>query len=117
MINSILIPCHLSSPIPHNTNMTRIQPGTVCILLQGKHAGTKAVVVHAYDEGTPSHRRPHALVAGADVTVSARRGPRMLFGGPRKGQSRSTLAPFLHTVDYNHMMTTSIVLQGATHKE
>ena len=43
-----------------------IKPGKVVIVLAGRYAGRKAVVVKAFDEGTNEHKFPHALVAGIE---------------------------------------------------
>lgn len=46
--------------------MNSIKPGKVVIVLAGRYAGRKAVVVKAYDEGSKEHAFPHALIAGID---------------------------------------------------
>ena len=43
-----------------------IKPGKVVIVLAGRYAGRKAVVVKAFDEGTNEHKFPHALIAGIE---------------------------------------------------
>jgi large subunit ribosomal protein L27e len=41
-----------------------IKPGKVVILLAGRYAGKKAIVVKTFDDGTKDHEFSHALVAG-----------------------------------------------------
>lgn len=43
-----------------------LKPGKVVILLAGRYAGRKAVIVRTSDEGTGSRRYGHAVVAGID---------------------------------------------------
>lgn len=40
------------------------QPGKVVVILQGRYAGKKAVIVKNFDEGTSSRAYGHALVLG-----------------------------------------------------
>lgn len=41
-----------------------LKPGKVVILLSGRYAGKKAVIVKNYDDGTSSRPYGHALVCG-----------------------------------------------------
>ncbi len=41
-----------------------VQPGKVVILLTGRYAGKKAVIVRNYDEGTTGRKYGHAVVCG-----------------------------------------------------
>jgi KOW motif len=41
-----------------------VQPQKVVIILTGRYAGKKAVIVKNYDEGTTSRAYGHALVVG-----------------------------------------------------
>jgi ribosomal protein L14E/L6E/L27E len=41
-----------------------VQPGKVVIVLQGRYAGKKAVIVRSHDEGTSARKYGHALVCG-----------------------------------------------------
>ena len=40
--------------------------GRVCVLLNGRQAGKKAVIVKSCEEGTKERKYPHALVAGIE---------------------------------------------------
>ena len=49
---------------PKLTPKSAVQPGKVVIVLQGRHAGKKAIIVRNYDDGTSGRRYGHALVCG-----------------------------------------------------
>lgn len=46
-----------------------MKPGRVVIVLGGRYAGRKAVVVKSYDEGSNERPYGHALVAGIDKLI------------------------------------------------
>jgi large subunit ribosomal protein L27e len=46
-----------------------MKPGRVVIMLNGRFAGRKAIVVKSYDEGATERPYGHALVAGIDKFV------------------------------------------------
>lgn len=54
-------PMDLSLPL---YNHVRAQPGKVVIVLSGRFAGKKAVIVKSHDEGTSSKSFGHALLVG-----------------------------------------------------
>merc|ERR1712137_805075 len=43
-----------------------IKPGKVVVLLAGRYAGKKAIIVKTFDEGTREREFGHCLVAGID---------------------------------------------------
>ena len=63
----------------------------VAIVLQGRQAGKKVVVIKQLDEGTKERPYPHALVAGIE------RYPRKVTKrmGAKKLASRSKVKPFI----------------------
>ena len=80
----------------------RAQNNKVVILLTGRYAGKKAVIVRNYDDGTNSRPYGHALVVG-------------LAKYPRKVTKRSSektrekrmkMKTFVKLVNYNHLMPT-----------
>lgn len=79
-----------------------MKPGKVVLLLQGKYAGRKAVILKNQDEGTNAKSYGHALVAGID------RYPRPINKrmGKKKRARRNRIKPFLKMVNYNHLMPT-----------
>jgi len=76
--------------------------GKVVLLLSGRYAGRKAVIVKPSDEGTTDKPFSHALVAGID------RYPRKVTKkmSKKKVAKRSKVKPFLKVVNYNHVMPT-----------
>lgn len=72
------------------------------MLLQGRQAGKKAVIVKQYDDGTKERPYPHAIVCGVEryplkITKSM---------GKKKVAKRSKIKPFLKSVNYSHLMPT-----------
>ena len=43
-----------------------MKPGRVVILLAGRHAGKKAIIVRQHDDGKKDKKFAHALVAGIE---------------------------------------------------
>ena len=67
------------------------RPRQVAIVLQGRQAGRKVVVIKQLDEGTKERPYPHAIVAGVE------RYPRKVTRrmGAKKVQRRSRVKPFI----------------------
>ena len=74
------------------------------IVLSGRFAGRKAVIVRASDEGTDSKKFGHAVVAGIE------RYPRKVVRamGQKKIEKRSKIKPFIKTLNFNHIMPTRL---------
>ncbi|VDM76046.1 unnamed protein product [Strongylus vulgaris] len=88
----------------HNKNKKEKlrRPGKVVLVLRGKYAGRKALVVKAQDEGGADRAYPHAIIAGIDkyplkVTKSM---------GKKKQEKRNKLKPFVKVVSYSHLLPT-----------
>ncbi len=79
-----------------------MKPGKVVIVLQGRHAGKKAVIVKNHDEPTKNRPYSHAVVAGIA------RYPRKVTKSMSKKRVslRSHVKPFVKTVNYQHLMPT-----------
>jgi len=84
-----------------------MKTGKVVLLLSGRYAGRKAVVVKPSDDGTSDKPFSHALVAGID------RYPRKVTKkmNKKKVQRRSAIKPFLKVVNYNHVMPTRYTVE------
>ena len=54
--------CHFTDQFA----LCSIKPGKIVIVLSGRYAGKKAVIVKVFEEGTKELKFPHALVAGID---------------------------------------------------
>ena len=79
-----------------------IKSGKVVLVLSGRYAGKKAVIVKNYDEGTADKPFGHALVAGISrypLKVTKKM-------GKKKTAKRSRIKPFVKVYNYNHLMPT-----------
>jgi len=79
-----------------------LKQGKVVVVLNGRYAGRKAVIVKNFDDGSKERHYGHALVAGIDraplkVTTSMSK---------KKLAKRSKIKPFVKIVNYNHIMPT-----------
>eukprot|EP00249_Psilotum_nudum_P003437 c16823_g1_i2 orf=372-779(+) len=83
-----------------------LKPNKVVVLLQGRYAGRKAVIVKNMDDGHQGRPYGHALVAGIDKY------PRKVIKklSQKKIAKRSRLKPFIKIVNYNHIMPTRYTL-------
>ena len=70
----------------------------VAIVLQGRQAGKKVVIVKQNDEGTKERPYPHAIVTGIE------RYPRKVTKrmGAKKLAKRSKVKPFIKVRTYSH---------------
>merc|ERR1712037_239421 len=74
----------------------------VVILLTGRYAGKKAVIVRNYDEGTNSRPYGHALVVG--LSKYPRKVTKRISEKTR--EKRMKMKTFVKLVNYNHLMPT-----------
>jgi len=84
-----------------------LKAGKVVLLLNGRQAGKKAVIVKTFDDGTADRPYGHCLVAGIQkyplkITKSM---------PEKKVAKRSKVKPFLKCVNYNHIMPTRYALE------
>ncbi|CAG0879575.1 unnamed protein product [Darwinula stevensoni] len=79
-----------------------MKPGKVVLLLGGRYAGRKAIIVKNNDEGSSDRQYGHALVAGID------RYPKKVTRrmSKKKISKRSKIKPFIKVVNYTHLMPT-----------
>jgi len=93
---------------PASTMGKIMKPGRVVILLNGRFAGRKGVVVKSYDEGTSDRPYGHALVAGIDkypLKVTKRM-------GKKKIEKRSKVRPFIKVVSLQHLLPTRCTFEA-----
>nr|Q02984.1 RecName: Full=Large ribosomal subunit protein eL27; AltName: Full=60S ribosomal protein L27 [Pyrobotrys stellata]CAA48289.1 ribosomal protein L27 [Pyrobotrys stellata] len=83
-----------------------LKSGKVVVVLSGRFAGKKAVIVRNFDDGTSSRPYGHALVVGLQKE------PRKVTKrqSQKKQAKKSTLKTFIKTVNYNHLMPTRYTL-------
>lgn len=53
-------------PLPQMLSWRSIKSGKVVVMLAGRYAGRKAIVVKPFDEGSDDRKFGHAIVAGID---------------------------------------------------
>ncbi|KAI1285557.1 60S ribosomal protein L27 [Halotydeus destructor] len=84
-----------------------MKPGKVVIILSGKYAGRKAVILRNNDEGTNERAYGHAVVAGME------RYPRPITQamGKRKKAKKNKIKPFVKSYNYNHLMPTRYLVE------
>lgn len=85
-----------------------MKPGRVVVLLSGRRAGCKAVIVKQHDEGKKDRKFSHALVAG--IQRAPLRVTRKMSS--KKIARRSKLKPFVKLVNYNHILPTRFQVTG-----
>jgi large subunit ribosomal protein L27e len=79
-----------------------LKAGRVVLVLNGRYAGKKAVIVKNQDDGDSRRQYGHALVAGiARYPLKVTR--RM---GTKRVAKRSRIKPFIKVYNYNHLMPT-----------
>ncbi|MFH4984707.1 hypothetical protein AB6A40_011416 [Gnathostoma spinigerum] len=79
-----------------------MKSGKVVLILGGRFAGRKAVVVKTYDDGAPDRAYGHCLVAGIN------RYPRKVTKsmGKKKIAKRCEIKPFVKVVSYSNILPT-----------
>merc|ERR1711893_140843 len=79
-----------------------MKSGKVVLVLHGRFAGRKAIIVKNHDDGTQDKPYGHCLVAGID------RYPRKVTKkmGKKKIKDRSKIKSFVRVYNYNHLMPT-----------
>nr|CDS24171.1 60S ribosomal protein L27 [Echinococcus granulosus] len=84
------------------SNMRLMRPGMAVIVLSGKYAGRKAIIIKNYDDGSTQKPYGHALVVGID------RYPRRILRrmSKKRIEGRSKIKPFIKLINYNHIMPT-----------
>merc|ERR1712025_328796 len=90
-----------------------MKSGKVVLVLGGRFAGRKAVIVKNYDDGSAEKPYGHALVAGID------RYPRKVTRdmGKKKLKQRSKITAFVKVLNYNHLMPTRYSVDLAFEKK
>lgn len=79
-----------------------MKSGKVVVVLGGRYAGKKGVVVKTHDDGSNDRPYGHALVAGINkypLKVTKKM-------SKKKVAKRTRVKPFLKVINYNHLMPT-----------
>ena len=87
-----------------------LKPGKIVVMLNGRFAGHKAVIVKSIDAAKGHRNYGHCIVAGID------RAPKKILKCMTKRQimRRSTIKPFVKIVNWNHIMPTRYSFDLAT---
>ena len=83
-----------------------LKPGRVVIILGGRYAGKKAVILKLFYEGSSNRKFGHALVAG--ISRSPRKVTKSM--SETRVSRRIRIKPFVKYVNFNHFMPTRYVL-------
>ncbi|XXG68910.1 hypothetical protein AAC387_Pa06g1896 [Persea americana] len=83
-----------------------LKPNKAVVVLQGRFAGRKAVIVRSFDDGTRDRPYGHCLVAG--VTKYPKKVIRK--DSAKKTAKKSRVKAFIKLVNYNHIMPTRYTL-------
>ncbi|XP_050226662.1 60S ribosomal protein L27-like [Mercurialis annua] len=83
-----------------------LKPNKAVILLQGRYAGRKAVIVRSFDDGTRDRPYGHCLVAG----ISKYPAKVIKKDSAKKTAKKSRVKAFIRTVNYSHLMPTRYTL-------
>ena len=81
--------------------------GRIVILLAGRRAGMKAIIVKQNDDGKKDKKFAHALVCG--IERPPRRVTRAM--NAKKIERKSRMKPFVKYVNYNHLLPTRFMVK------
>ncbi|GKA47963.1 60S ribosomal protein L27-like protein [Tanacetum coccineum] len=83
-----------------------LKPNKAVVVLNGRFAGRKAVIVKQFDEGTRDRPYGHCLVAGISKY------PKKVIrkDSAKKTAKKSRVKAFIKLVNYNHIMPTRYTL-------
>ena len=79
-----------------------MKAGKVVVVLGGRYAGKKGLIVKTHDEGSNDRQYGHALVAGIDkypLKVTKKM-------GKKRVAKRTRVKTFVKVLNYNHLMPT-----------
>ncbi|KAJ9139625.1 hypothetical protein P3X46_030343 [Hevea brasiliensis] len=83
-----------------------LKPNKAVILLQGRFAGRKAVIVRSFDDGTRDRPYGHCLVSG----ISKYPAKVIKKDSAKKTAKNSRVKAFMKVVNYSHLMPTRYTL-------
>ena len=86
-----------------------LKPGRVVIMLSGKYAGKKAVILKVIYEGPKNRRFGHCLVAG--ISRYPRRVTKSM--DEKRIARRTTIKPFVKYVNFNHFIPTRYMVSAS----
>eukprot|EP00965_Chrysotila_dentata_P078415 2583494-Pleurochrysis_carterae.AAC.3 len=102
-----------------------LKAGKIVLLLSGRMAGKKAVIVKTFDEGTPDRPYGHCIVAGIQkfpLKITKKMSEKKIAKRSRSltvvafalllsaNRRASQIKPFIKCVNYNHLMPTRYMI-------
>ncbi|XBW35615.1 hypothetical protein QEN19_001189 [Hanseniaspora menglaensis] len=87
-----------------------LNTGKVAVVVRGRYAGKKVVILTAKDDGSKSHKFGHAIVAG----IERQPGSITKKMGAKKVAKRSKIKPFIKVINYNHLLPTRYALTATS---
>ena len=84
-----------------------LKPGKVVVVLSGKYAGKKAVIVRVNESGSDKHKFPYAVVVG--VEHAPRKVTRSM--SEKKINKRTQMRVFTKVMNLQHFMPTRFVME------
>merc|ERR1712087_500420 len=85
------------------STMTKfLKPGKIVIIIHGRYAGRKAIIVKSFDHGSPTKRFSHSLVVGLSKI------PKKIIKKQSISVKKNKLSikVFFKMVNYSHLMLT-----------
>ena len=79
-----------------------MKSGKVVVVLSGRYAGRKAIIIKNNDDGSNDRPYGHALVAGIDrypLKITKNMGRKLV-------RKRTRIKSFVRVLNYNHVMPT-----------
>merc|ERR1712072_132892 len=96
-----------------------LKDGKIVVLLQGRYAGKKAVILKTMDDNTKERPYGHCVVVGVKkaplpiTRAMCKPTPKM----KKLVKKRSTVKPFVKMVNFTHLMPTRYSVESATVKQ
>lgn len=81
-----------------------MKTGKVVVVLSGRFAGKKAIVIKTHDDGSNDRQYCHCLAVGIDrppLRVTKKMGKKLVA-------KRTRIKPFIKVLNYNHVMPTRL---------
>ena len=86
-----------------------LKAGKVVVILSGKYAGKKAVIVKVNETANDKHKFPHAVVVGVDrAPLKVTRGM-----GEKKINKKTSMKVFTKVMNLQHFMPTRFVTDNS----
>merc|ERR1711924_220024 len=92
-----------------------LKDGKIVVILQGRYAGKKAVILKTMDDNTKE--RPYGLCVVVGVAKTPLPITRAMCKPTPKMKKRSTIKPFVKMVNFTHLMPTRYSVESSMCKQ